>query len=684
MKKTDGKGYSLSFSGGNVVIKQSGRTVFSGRITMAGAEKEKKPLKVTVLKKSGNRFIFKLASSKRRKHTNLELEGIFHLPEAIPCFLSPERAPKNVLSMTGGQPETSYFKDLYFRKDDLAVKCQAAEVHTAPASRKTQTTLKDSSEIGLVFSPDYYRNNFNPFFRPMDKKLFPKPPVGWLSWYCYFGDFDEEKTLETLDFASKHLKDFGLEYIQLENWMPNSRKPVFCAWHHGLEWDREKFPHGLKYIADRIHEKGLKAGLWIVPLATGDEKIFNRNREMFLVDKQGKPIKSWGGYYNLDPTHPKAKEYIIHLLQTITRKWGYDYLKIDGLECGGGPPETWYADDLYRLQPVQKLFYRRDKNALRAIALLIRKAIGPKIFFTVCGGKIKKNGVFIGIGNAGRIGGDVIWVDENPQWKAVKHTAAVTTRAYHVHNIFWYNDPDVLCLRPPLTDDHARAVATVDSITGQLLFAGDILYEMPPERVEILRKLMPVNDTYPGLLFRTEEVRDIWNLIIKKDFEQWNVTALFNWQEEGEKGITLNSRDIGLDENKEYLAYEFWSEKFLGGFRKLRIFQLPPQSCMLLAIREKKTHPQILSVNRHITQDAVTMQKVTWSLKRKSLSGISEVPGEYDYVITVHVPDGYRVRNAEVDKGAINLRQEEPIVLKTVLRCLEKTTVNWKINFENG
>ena len=85
---------------------------------------------------------------------------------------------------------------------------------------------------------------------------------------------------------------------------------------------------------------------------------FPENREIFLVDGTGKPLECWAGKYALDPTHPKARRRIRRDLRTTVEDWGYDYVKIDGLELGGDPVNNYYMDTFYEKEKVRRRFQR--------------------------------------------------------------------------------------------------------------------------------------------------------------------------------------------------------------------------------------------------------------------------------------------------------------------------------------
>ncbi|MEG0230196.1 MAG: glycoside hydrolase family 27 protein, partial [Oscillospiraceae bacterium] len=80
------------------------------------------------------------------------------------------------------------------------------------------------------------------------------PPMGWNTWNTFGGNINEELLLQTADiFVSEGLKDVGYEYIVIDDcWSKLKRE------NGKLVADPEKFPHGMKYVADYIHSKGLK------------------------------------------------------------------------------------------------------------------------------------------------------------------------------------------------------------------------------------------------------------------------------------------------------------------------------------------------------------------------------------------------------------------------------------------
>ena len=85
------------------------------------------------------------------------------------------------------------------------------------------------------------------------------PPMGWNSWNTFATDIDESLVMDTADlFVTLGLKDAGYEYIVLDDgWMSKERDE-----NGDLVADPQKFPNGMKALADYVHGKGLKFGLY--------------------------------------------------------------------------------------------------------------------------------------------------------------------------------------------------------------------------------------------------------------------------------------------------------------------------------------------------------------------------------------------------------------------------------------
>src|SRR3954463_9485233 len=86
------------------------------------------------------------------------------------------------------------------------------------------------------------------------------PPMGWNSWNTFQGNINEKLVMETADaMVSSGMRDAGYVYLVLDDaWMAKERDPRTGD----LVPDPVKFPHGMKYVSDYVHSKGLKFGLY--------------------------------------------------------------------------------------------------------------------------------------------------------------------------------------------------------------------------------------------------------------------------------------------------------------------------------------------------------------------------------------------------------------------------------------
>ena len=85
------------------------------------------------------------------------------------------------------------------------------------------------------------------------------PPLGWNSWNTIGNDIDEKIVCETADaMVENGLRDCGYTYLVIDDsWSKRQRDK-----NHRLVPNEEKFPHGMKYLADYVHARGLKLGIY--------------------------------------------------------------------------------------------------------------------------------------------------------------------------------------------------------------------------------------------------------------------------------------------------------------------------------------------------------------------------------------------------------------------------------------
>jgi hypothetical protein len=166
----------------------------------------------------------------------------------------------------------------------------------------------------------------------LDNGLGLTPPMGWSSWNVYSGNVDETKIVATID-AMAGLRAYGYEYINIDdNWEMPTRDAD-----GNLQVRRDKFPRGIKYLADYAHGKGLKLG------------IYSAHGSRTCQGNAG----SGPDYWTKDAT--------------LFASWGVDYLKLDS--CDGYPQNYTAVGEQYRE-------YAAMRDALNAT--------GRPIYYSIC------------------------------------------------------------------------------------------------------------------------------------------------------------------------------------------------------------------------------------------------------------------------------------------------------------
>ncbi|MDU1890342.1 MAG: putative Ig domain-containing protein [Dysgonomonas sp.] len=90
-------------------------------------------------------------------------------------------------------------------------------------------------------------------------KLVLTPPMGWNSWNTFGRSLTESLIIETAEAMIRNgMRDVGYTYINIDDfWQLGERGED-----GHIQIDKEKFPNGIKYVADYLHERGFKLGIY--------------------------------------------------------------------------------------------------------------------------------------------------------------------------------------------------------------------------------------------------------------------------------------------------------------------------------------------------------------------------------------------------------------------------------------
>jgi alpha-galactosidase len=311
----------------------------------------------------------------------------FALPEQKPIILHPMQTDPAYVQW--GTPNGSAVSAVQFSDENiLLLGAVGLDAHVELKNNQLIGTAEAElvkwficvGEERSVFSE--YANLLGEKFGLIERK--PNLNV-WCSWYSFYVAISESLLYKVFD----EFADSPFDVLQVDD-----------GWQIAVgDWDvNEKFPSGMKALANKIKSSGRRAGLWLAPfIAVKSSKLFAEFPGWFLKDDDGFVSAgfNWGEkLYALDTTVPEVLEFLSQLMKKVL-EWGFDYIKLDFLYAGALPGNR--ANRIGR-----EMAYR---NGLA----VIRKALGEAYFLT-CGAPIIPS---LGLCDAMRIGPDVAAEWEN-------------------------------------------------------------------------------------------------------------------------------------------------------------------------------------------------------------------------------------------------------------------------------
>lgn len=325
------------------------------------------------------------------------------------------------------------------------------------------------------------------------------PPMGWNSWNKFAGRVDDRAVRGMADaMATNGMKDVGYVYVNIDDTWEGDREK------DGNITTNKKFPD-MKALADYVHSKGLKIGIYSSPgpnTCAGYEGSYGHEEQ-------------------------DAKRYA---------EWGIDYLKYDW--CG--------ARNLYKDEEMQAVYQIMGEALLR---------VGRPILYSLCQygrSEVWKWGPEVG-GNTWRTTGDI-----RDTWESMSKIGfAQDGLAPYAAPGHW-NDPDMLEIgNGGMTDDEYRTHMSLWSILAAPLLAGNDLRSMSPAILEILtnREVIAVNQDKAGKQGRRVAQSGEQEVWVRPLADGGHAIGMFNrsaapatvslkWAELGPKASPKKGRDL--------------------------------------------------------------------------------------------------------------------------------------------
>ena len=370
------------------------------------------------------------------------------------------------------------------------------------------------------------------------------PPMGWNSWNHFGCDVSEQLIRETADaMVTSGMRDAGYVYVNIDDCWHGSRDE-----NGFIRPDPERFPSGMKALAEYVHSKGLKLGIY-----------------------SDAGWKTCAG-------HPGSRGHEYQDALTYAR-WGIDYLKYDWCNTGGLNAEGAY------------------QTMGRALA-----AAGRPIVFSLCEWGTNQPWEWAKeIGHLWRTTGDIaVCFDcemDHGSWSSwgvlriLDMQEGLRTHAGPGH----WNDPDMMEVGNGMSESEDRAHFSMWAMLAAPLLAGNDLRNMSEATRSILtnREVIAVDQDPLGIqAFKYADDGDLEIWFKPLADEDWAMCILnrgsaaqeveFPWRDE--KVEDDFSRRKAIFGYRLYRVRDLWTGEDLGTTRQTLAADVPGNDVLMVRL----------------------------------------------------------------------------------------------------
>ena len=335
--------------------------------------------------------------------------------------------------------------------------------------------------------------------------------MGYTSWYNYFQNITEDIIIRDLNGLDPYKDQVNIFQID------DGYETFIGDW---LDPNPEKFPKGMKYIADEIHKKGYKAGIWLAPFNCQKvSRMAKEHPDWLIRHENGEPMVgciAWGGAYTFDIYNENVREYLRHVFDVVLNEWGYDMVKLDFL----------YSQCI-------KPRHGKSRGEIMCDAMeFLRECVGDKLFLG-CGVPI---GPALGICDACRISCDVDLTYKGKFYSRIQVSnemlnarSAINNSIFrrHLSGRAWMNDPDVFFLRNnnlKFTNEQKYLLGRINNLCGDVLFVSDNAGDYDKHAQELIKVFF--NKTDEKILTAEYISESVIKLVTEKNGHE--ITTVFN------------------------------------------------------------------------------------------------------------------------------------------------------------
>lgn len=202
------------------------------------------------------------------------------------------------------------------------------------------------------------------------KRWANKPkPVLLNSWEACVFDISEEKLCALADCAS----EIGAEMLVIDDgWFSNRNDDTTSLgdWYE----NKDKFPNGIKAIADYVEKKNMQLGIWLEPeMISRKSELFEKHSDWALGTEQGRTILGRNQYI-LDLSRKDVQDFLVETVCSVISKSKAKYVKWDF--------NRMFSDFTSAVTPLGEVQHRYVCGLYRVLSEITKK--NPTVLFELC------------------------------------------------------------------------------------------------------------------------------------------------------------------------------------------------------------------------------------------------------------------------------------------------------------
>jgi hypothetical protein len=373
-----------------------------------------------------------------------------------------------------------------------------------------------------------------------------------------------------------------------------------------------------------------------------------------------------------DATDPGFKAHMLAMWKRL-RAEGMKGIKFDYPETGWHP-EGGFDDPYATTLSAYRSYYETCREGLGPDAYLHERLLGGKTCPLM--------EATIGVVDLQRVTGD--GSDFKPEM-----VSKIGLRWYKNRVLYNYYPDSKAIAKPdqPLSPNELRTWLSALYMVSARLELASSFRDMSPEVLHDLERVYPTLPdnvlVRPVDLFTSPTDPYVYSLTVSP---QWQQVLVFNHTGKPKEvsvrisGDLMTTGSLGLDPNKSYYVYDFWNDRLVDTVSGSSRFtaSLERGQALMYSVREKLTHPQVLSTDRHILQGMLDLKEVVWDAKKKRLSGVASVVAGEPFTL-VMAPNGAAVKSVSSNAQA-RLKKDRGLI-RVILTSPETGDVSWALAF---